>query len=192
MRVGSVTTAASARIPASMSARVPMLSYSSSATAATITSPSRFASTTRSAAAHIAATPAFISDEPRPYTRPSRTSASHGAWIIPSTPTVSRCPLNSSARAPARPMRATTLGRPATASWISTRNPQRSSVCASACAHADSPGPSLTRDGFRESIATRVRVSATASPRAGVAVMSEAEVARSQVRQKAKKLIVAG
>ena len=52
------------------------------------------------AASIIAATPAFMSCEPRPYTRPSRTTGSNGA-SIPATPTVSVCPQNISAR-PAR------------------------------------------------------------------------------------------
>ena len=60
-----------------------------------------------------------------------------------------------------------------TVSWISTRKPQCSSVSASDRAQALSPGPSLTSDGFRESIATRFRVSAMASPRAGVTVINE-------------------
>ena len=38
----------------------------------------------------IAAMPPFMSAVPRPYIRPSRTSASNGAWVIPSTPTTSR------------------------------------------------------------------------------------------------------
>ena len=59
--VGSVTIAASARTPRSINARVPRLSNSSSATAAITISPSSPASTARAAAAHIAATPAFMS-----------------------------------------------------------------------------------------------------------------------------------
>jgi len=67
--VGSVTIAASARTPSATSARVPRLEYSSSTTAVTMISPSiapPLAAEARAAAAHIAATPAFMSDEPRP------------------------------------------------------------------------------------------------------------------------------
>ena len=81
--VGSVTIAASARTPRSSSARVPTLSYSSSATAATMISPASAVCAARQAPAHIAAMPPFMSAAPRPYSRPSRSSAVEGSVSHP-------------------------------------------------------------------------------------------------------------
>src|ERR1700675_1699930 len=63
------------------------------------------------------------------------------------------------------PMRATTLGRPATLSINWTENPQSSRIDARARAQSPSPGESGARVGFRESICISARASATASPR---------------------------
>ncbi len=187
-RVGSVTMAASARTPLSTSRRVPMLSYSSSTTAATmisrVPSPSGASkSAARAAAAHIAATPDFMSDEPRPYIRPSRSAASHGSCVMPSTPTTSKWPLNMSVEPPVlrEPTRAMTFARPGTTSCISTAIPHAVRISHSARATAASPGPPLTSDGFRESIRTSSRVRATASPRATRIVLLRA--GRSRTRE---------
>ena len=96
--VGSVTTAASAR-QVRTSASAPRLECSSSTTAATINSPCLEAACLHQlrAAPSIAATPPFMSCDPRPYRRPLRTSGSNGR-AMPATPTVSVCPHSINAR----------------------------------------------------------------------------------------------
>src|SRR4051812_38411725 len=63
------------------------------------------------------------------------------------------------------PRRATRLGRPGTLSINSMAKPQSSRMPARNRAHSPSPGESAARVGFRESIVTRARASAIASPR---------------------------
>src|ERR1700716_2231969 len=63
------------------------------------------------------------------------------------------------------PIRATTLGRPATPSINWTVNPQSSRTEARVRAQSPSPGESEARVGFLESICISARASATASPR---------------------------
>ena len=89
-------TQTSGRMPrdgnAAMTASLPRLASSSSATRARTTRTGAREATSSSAAATIAATPPFMSAAPRPLRRsPSRTGV-NGA-VIPATPTVSRWPL---------------------------------------------------------------------------------------------------
>src|SRR5437016_2521442 len=71
----------------------------------------------------IAARLAFMSQAPRPYTRPSRTTGENGS-AIPPAPTVSMCALSIRLRPPPVPCSTpTTLGRPGTGSTISTSRP---------------------------------------------------------------------
>src|SRR3982751_4805252 len=97
--------------------------------------------------------------------RSPRSSALNGSCTIPSTPTTSRWPFSMSVGAPGEPNRATRLGRPATLSINSTENPQSSRTSARKRAHSPSPGDPGTSVGFLESIFTRARASAIASPR---------------------------
>ena len=164
--VGSVTIAASALQRLSTD-RVPMLAYSSSATAATITSPARSSEASRFAAIMHAATPAFMSYPPRAYRRPSRTTGSKGR-SMPSTPTVSRWPFSISVRPPPLPRATpTTLGRPGAASSISTSSPASRIHAATYDATSPSPAPPGTRSGFTESIATSADTS-SATPCAAI------------------------
>src|SRR5688572_11413405 len=154
--VGSVTTAASAR-QVRTSASAPRLECSSSTTAATISSPlSRPPASTRlRAVPTIAATPPFMSCEPRPYTRPLRTSGSNGR-AMPATPTVSVWPHSISARPGERPFSTpTTLGRPGAASVTCTSRPIDRISSVNRRAMASSPAAPGTSDGFTESMATR-------------------------------------
>ncbi len=155
--VGSVTIAASAlHFVTSVSA--PRLAYSSSTTAATIRRPLRKPRSRASRAASIiAATPPFMSCEPRPYSRPSRSTGSNGAGM-PSTPTVSMCPHSISVR-PGSPPSSTpiTFGRPGAASCISTPSPSPRMCTAMASAICASPAAPGTSDGLTESIETSSR-----------------------------------
>ena len=163
-RVGSVTIAADARSPPSISARVPIDSYSSSHTAVTMISlASEPRAAARAAATHIAAIPLFISLEPRPNKLPPVFVGTNGSWRIPSVPTTSRCPFNTSGDRPVGPMRATTFGRPGATSCTETAKPHARSTSPRKRAHAVSPGAPGTRLGLRESIATSASVSATGS-----------------------------
>ncbi len=165
-RVGSVTMAASARMPRASTSRVPIELHSSSATAVTITGPwSCPDAWARAAAAHIDATPPFMSQAPRPQTLPSSKVPLNGSCVIPSTCTVSMWPFSSSDRPGPEPMRATTLARGGVSSITSASKPQPASTSRSARAHAASPGPSLASDGLRESMRTSSRVSSTGSNR---------------------------
>src|SRR5690606_30721348 len=137
--------------------------YSSSATHATTISLSRPERVARAAAAHMAATPAFMSAEPRPYRQPLRTSAPKASCVIPSASTTSRCPLNMSTGPPARPMRATRFARPLSMSCTSTRNPHCGSSSASSRTAGISPGAPGTSEGLRVSSLTSADVRATAS-----------------------------
>ena len=96
--VGSVTTAASARHRVT-SASAPILACSSSTTQAITSRPAARPpdSAITRAASIIAATPLFMSWEPRPKMRPSRSTGSNGAFM-PATPTVSMWPQNISDR----------------------------------------------------------------------------------------------
>src|SRR6185312_12390688 len=69
------------------------------------------------------------------------------------------------AGASAEPSRATTLGLPGTPSIRSTENPQSWRTDARKRAQSPSPGESGASVGFLESICTRARASAIASPR---------------------------
>src|SRR6266478_583259 len=77
-------------------------------------------------ASSIAATPAFMSDEPRPYSRSPSVSPAKGSRVharAPSGPT-SRCPVrHSGAFEGDPPARAITLVRASAYSWYSTRKP---------------------------------------------------------------------
>ena len=78
-----------------------------------------------STAMTIAATPPFMSLEPRPLRRPWRNSP-NGSTLqgVPPSPTVSRCPDMQSRGSSLRPSsRATRLWRPGACSWRSTSNP---------------------------------------------------------------------
>ena len=95
-------------------------------------------------AATNAATPLFMSDEPRPYSLPSSISAANGSTDQGCAPggTVSRCPVKPSGSLPAAPpMRATSCARPFPKGTTSTANPALSSREASCSAQArSSPG----------------------------------------------------
>ena len=106
--VGSVTIAASARTWRRTS-RTPTLACSSSATAATTTSPaSPSAAASRHARAPRRRRPSCR--RRRPCGRSPSTRASNGS-VIPATPTVSMCPQSSSVPPPPEPRaRTTTLG----------------------------------------------------------------------------------
>src|SRR6202012_3882074 len=106
--VGSVTNPASARSPCATSAEPPAPEDSSSVLVATIRSPANRTSScaSTSAANAIAATPPFMSQAPRPYSRPSRTSGINGGLVqapIGSAETTSMWPLNTRRRAPPAP-----------------------------------------------------------------------------------------
>ena len=79
-----------------------MLATSSSQTAVTITSPRKPARTASAPATMIAASPAFMSYEPRPCIRPFSTAGSNGR-SMPPTPTVSMCAFRSSVLPPPEP-----------------------------------------------------------------------------------------
>jgi len=113
------------------------------------------------AAISIAATPAFMSEVPRPYSlspavSPEKAACSH--LRVPSG-TTSRCPVRTSgAFASEPPARATTDVRPSANSWYSTLKPHCSSSVPADCAHSRSrPG------GLTVSNCSSERVSAMAS-----------------------------
>src|SRR5216684_3441050 len=77
-------------------------------------------------ASSIAATPAFMSDDPRPYSRSPCVSPANGSRVHARAPsgTTSRCPVrHSGAFEGDPPARAITLVRPSAYSWYSTRKP---------------------------------------------------------------------
>src|SRR5947209_7810950 len=101
----------------------------------------------------IAARLAFMSQAPRPYTRPSRTTGENGS-AIPPAPTVSMCALSIRLRPPPVPCSTpTTLGRPGTGSTISTSRPASPSHEEANFGIAVSPLPDATRSGFTDSVA---------------------------------------
>src|SRR4051794_999634 len=113
------------------------------------------------AASRIAATPAFMSEEPRPYSRSPSVSPAKGSFDHARAPsaTVSRCPVRQSgALASLPPARATTLVRPGAYSWYSVRKPHCSSSSPACRAQSRSPP-----GGLMVSNASRSRVRATAS-----------------------------
>src|SRR5262245_3745837 len=107
-------------------------------------------------AATNAATPLFMSDEPRPYSLPSRMSAGNGSIDQGCAPsgTVSRCPVKPSGSLPATPpVRATSCARPFPKGTTSTANPAPSSREASRSAQArSSPGGLIVLKRTRSSV----------------------------------------
>src|SRR6266851_1315771 len=160
--VGSVTIAQSARNCLSM-AEVPSDATSSSATAQMITSPFKPSDRADRAATMIAASDAFMSYAPRPYTRPSRTTGEN-ASAIPPAPTVSMCAFSISDRPPPLPRRTpTTESRPGTGSTTLTSRPAAPSQDATNEAIAPSPEPDATRSGLTEGIATSSQIRSLSS-----------------------------
>src|SRR5688500_14396092 len=103
-----------------------------------------------------------MSHVPRPYIRSPSTCAENGS-SIPSTPTVSRCPLSASEGPPPRPRCvATRLGRSG-GPTISTWNPREPSLAARSSTARRSPGAPGTSAGLTVSSATSARVSSIAS-----------------------------
>src|SRR2546421_1634251 len=156
--VGSVTMPKSAW-NFSRTANVPRLATSSSATAVTMRSPFNRSVAASRAVTMIAARLAFMSQAPRPYTRPSRTTGENGS-AIPPAPTVSMCALSIRLRPPPVPCSTpTTLGRPGIGSTISTSRPASPSHDETNFAIAVSPLPDATRSGFTDSMATSSAIS---------------------------------
>ncbi len=110
--------APSARSPDAATASDPAAVDSSSVTVLTTRSPASGTSSARSTsvAISIAATPPFMSQAPRPYSRPSRSAGVKGSLVQPSrgsTVTTSMWPLRSRVRPPPVPEAvASSCGRP--------------------------------------------------------------------------------
>src|SRR5207248_10334322 len=113
----------------------------------------------------IAASDAFMSYAPRPYTRPEETDGVNGA-AIPPAPTVSMCAFSIKDEPPPEPRKTpTTEGRPATGSTTETSRPASRSHDATNPAIAASPPPDGTRSGFTDGIATSAQISSSSSSR---------------------------
>ena len=140
-----------------------MLATSSSQTAATITSPLSPARTASAPASMIAASPAFMSYEPRPWRRPFSTAGSNGC-SMPATPTVSRCAFRSSVLPPPEPRAIpTALKRPGATSSTSTSRPGVLQPPATKRAISPSPAAPSIRSGLIESMRTRSASSSRSS-----------------------------
>jgi hypothetical protein len=162
-RVGSDTIAKSAEGKESTKAYMPRLACSSSAVIATMRFGRGPSSVRRFVAARIAASPAFMSQEPRPQIRPPSTLASKGGTVIPPTPTVSKCPFNRSV-GPSPSSFAITLKRLGLISVIRVSSPHKSSHSATRFAASRSPLPPSSSCGFTEGVETKERVNASGSP----------------------------
>ena len=149
---------------------MPMLSYSSSVTAAMMICRVAGSPTSRErerCAAHIAAMPDFMSRRSASINAAvCDISASNGECVIPSTPTVSRCPANMSAGEFERADARDDIGPAGVCvAQLDGKSPIVENAAREKERHRASPGAPGTSVGFRESISVSARVSATASPR---------------------------
>ena len=108
-------------------------------------------------ASSAAASPAFMSYAPRPYSRSPSTRGTNGS-VIPSTPTVSRCPHSSSVGPEPPGSATTTLGRGAVEA-LDRRGPRRRPKPRRTRRSRPPPRRRATSAGFTESIATSSEVS---------------------------------